>query len=1055
MKRFFTAAPRANDRQSARLARALAASLLCLTTGTTYAQQPTVTTLSPARNARSAPRTTNVAATFSQPLSNNAATLGSLKVFSQQAGGKKAGTATVSGNTLTLNPTTDFKAGETVLATVTADAQSSSGTAAKSHVFQFTTAVSPSTGTFISRQEVPVGVQPTDIATGDIDGDGDLDFLTTNSDANRTGIISVRRNDGTGAFSGSQALAFPNANTLTLGDIDGDGDLDLAVGSYVFNSSTASVSIRFNDGAGNFSGNQTITVGNTVDVALSDLDGDGDLDLLAASPATSAVSVRLNNGAGIFSGTQEVAVNGGPYGLATADVDGDGDLDLLTANPNNNTVNVRLNNGLGIFSGTYYVTVGGGAISIAAADVDGDGDLDFVTANGNGTLTSSGFIRQVSVQLNNGSGTFAPAPDLTVSNYASSIVTADIEGDGDLDLLITSGNNVALRLNNGTGTFSGTQNVSTSAGPSEVIAADVDGDGDLDLLTLNSSNDVSVRLNQNAIPSTPVQVTAVSPTRNARAAARTTDVAVNFNYALSNTTGTQQALRVFSQQAGGKKLGTTAVSGSTLTFNPNTDFKAGETVFATVRPDIVTSNNFPLLTSHVFQFTTATSSSAGRFGAGSEVPVSNPNGNPNSVATGDIDGDGDLDLLTANQGVNTVSVRLNNGLGSFSGTQEVPVGSAPLTLVLGDVDGDGDLDFATANGLSTASKGTVSIRLNNGNGTFSIGQEIINGVRFNGYGNGLALNDMDGDGDLDVVTSSPLDQYSATGVTAVRLNNGDGTFSGGAELVTTSPFPKDIAVGDVDNDGDLDILTANATDVSVRLNYGLGTFGGSQQVAVGSSPLELALGDLDGNGTLDLVTSNSSNSLSIRLNTNGIFGGTLNLALASAPLSLTLGDVDGDSDLDLVLLRKDVNGAEVYLNNGAASFTASQPASVAAAPAAVALGDVDGDGTLDLLTANAASQTASVRLNKTVLANAPAQFIKQVSLYPNPAHGSVRLLLPAELAQQRLQVRVVNNLGQMVLTQTLAAQTEPELALASLAAGVYSLQLQTNQGLVTKRLVVE
>ncbi|WP_324673669.1 FG-GAP-like repeat-containing protein [Hymenobacter sp. GOD-10R] len=1028
--------------------------LLLLTATSGQAQNPTVVSLSPARNARSAPRTTDVTVGFSQALSNTASTQQALKVFSQQAGGKKAGTATVNGNTLSFNPTTDFKSGEIVFATVTASAQSTSGAAATPHIFQFTTAVSPSTGTFISRQEVPVGVQPVDLASGDLDGDGDPDLLTADFNSN---TVSVRRNDGTGSFSGNQTIAFTAARSLALGDIDGDGDLDLVVGNYSpFRPTTITVSVRFNDGAGNFSGNQTIEAGAT-DVSLSDIDGDGDLDLLSGSSSYSdnTVSVRLNNGAGIFSGNQEVTVNGQPSSLATADVDNDGDLDLLTVNPSNSTVSIRLNNGQGTFSGTYYVTVTGTPVDIAAADVDGDGDLDFITANGNGAPTFPVFSRNVGVQLNNGNGTFAPAPDLVVNGYTTSVATADIEGDGDLDLLISYSNGVALRLNNGTGTFSGNQDVSTSAGPQRVIAVDVDNDGDLDLLTPNSTNDVSVRLNQNATPSTPVQVTAVSPTRNARAVARTTDVAVSFNYALSNTTGTQQALRVFSQQAGGKKAGTATANDNTLTFNSNADFKPGETVFTTVRPDVVTSSNFTLLTPHVFQFTTATSPSAGRFGAGSEVSVSGPNSTPASVATGDVDGDGDLDLLTANQGTNSVSVRLNNGGGTFSGTLEVSVGLAPLTLVLGDVDGDGDLDFATANGLSTAGKGTVSIRLNNGNGTFAIGQEILNGVRFNGYGNGLALNDMDGDGDLDVVTSSPLDQYSATGVTSVHLNNGDGTFTGGAVLVTTSPFPKDIAVGDVDNDGDLDILTANATDVSVRLNYGLGTFGGSQQVAVSSSPLELALGDLDGNGTLDLVTANSSNSLSIRLNTNGIFGGTLNLPLASAPLSVSLGDVDGDADLDLVVVRKDANGAEVYLNNGAASFTASQTIAVGSAPAALTLGDVDGDGTLDLLTANSANQTVSVRLNKIILANAPAQLTEQVSLYPNPAHTSVRLLLPAELAKQRLHISVVNSLGQVVLTQNLAAHATPELPLAQLAAGVYSLQLQTSQGLVTKRLVVE
>ncbi|WP_324673665.1 FG-GAP-like repeat-containing protein [Hymenobacter sp. GOD-10R] len=1016
--------------------------------GAAHAQAPTVTSLSPARNARSAPRTTDVSVGFSQALSNNAATLGALKVFSQQSGGKKAGTATVSGNTLSFNPTTDFKAGETVFATVTAGAQSTSGTAATPNVFQFTTAVSHSSGTFASRQELPVGIRPSGIATGDIDGDGDLDLLATSSE-----FVSVRLNDGTGSFSGKQTLPIAPTYGIALGDLDADGDLDLVLGNYA-SSTSLKVNVLFNDGTGNFAGNQEVAVRGALNLALNDIDGDGDLDLLAAGGATA--SVRVNDGLGTFSGSQEVAVNGSTYDLAVADIDSDGDLDLLTTSPQNNTVSIRLNNGLGTFSGTYYVTVSGGPVGIVTADVDSDGDLDLITANGNGLSPNSN--TNASVQLNNGSGTFSPALNLGVNNYAYDITAADVEGDGDLDLFIAYSTGVSVRLNNGAGTFSNGQEVTTGVNPNRIVAVDLDGDSDLDLLTLNgiSSNDVSVRLNQNAVPSTPVRVSAVLPARNARSAPRNTDVAVSFNYALSNTAATQSALQVFSAQRGGKQAGTATVNGNTLAFNPNTDFKAGETVFATVKYDVVTTSNFALLTPHVFQFTTATSPSAGRFGAGSEVPVSNPNSNPASVATGDVDGDGDLDLLTANQGANSVSVRLNNGSGSFSGNQEVAVSSAPLNLALGDLDGDGDLDFATTNGLNTTSNGTISIRLNKGDGTFFNGPELTTDGRFTGDPNGLSLNDMDGDGDLDLVTTYPIDTTTGGAATSIRLNNGDGTFSNGAQVTIVEPSPKDVAVGDVDNDGDLDLLTTGYSNnfVALRLNNGLGTFSTQLVVTVGTKPIKLALGDLDGNGTLDLVTANS-NSLSIRLNTNGIFGGTLNLALASAPLGVSLGDVDGDADLDLVVVRKDANGAEVYLNNGAASFTASQTIAVGSAPAALTLGDVDGDGALDLLTANSANQTVSVRLNKIILANAPAQLTEQVSLYPNPAHTSVRLRLPAELAKQRVQVRVLNALGQVVLIQTLAAQATPELALPHLAAGLYNLQLQTSQGMIIKRLAVE
>src|SRR5436190_902606 len=88
---------------------------------------------------------------------------------------------------------------------------------------------------------------------------------------------------------------------------------------------------------------------------------------------------------------------------------------------------------------------------------------------------------------------------------------------------------------------------------------------------------------------------------------------------------------------------------------------------------------------------------------------------PFSVAVGDVDGDGKLDIVVANFDSNTVSVRLGDGLGGFSGTTDFPVGSLPTSVALGDVNGDGKLDILTANVASN----TVSVRLGDGLGGFS------------------------------------------------------------------------------------------------------------------------------------------------------------------------------------------------------------------------------------------------------------------------------------------------------------------------------------------------
>ncbi len=454
-------------------------SLWLLLAGSTAAVGQTVTGLTPTRNANAAPLTTNVSVTASAPFASGASN--AIKVFSSQAGGKKAGTATVSSNTLTFDPASNFKPGETVFTTLTTASGLSNG-----HVHQFTTAAAPAPGLFSGSTQVKVGFTPVNVVAADVDRDGDLDFLTANF---FTHNVSVRLNDGTGAFSGSTDVGVgTRPYCVAAAVVDGDGDLDILAA----NAGSNTVSVRFNDGTGAFSGSTEVGVGQApMGVAAADVDGDGDLDILAANDDSQNVSVRFNDGTGAFSGSTEVGVSYDCMSVAAADVDGDGDLDILAANALDNTVSVRFNNGSGSFSGTTNVEVGYAPENVAAADVDKDGDLDLLTAN---RISES-----VSVRFNNGSGSFSGDTEVAAGKNTRAVTAADIEGDGDLDILTANfqGNTVSVRLNNGSGSFSGTTDIGVGSGPLGVAAADVDGDGDLDILAANGgSNTVSVRLNQ-------------------------------------------------------------------------------------------------------------------------------------------------------------------------------------------------------------------------------------------------------------------------------------------------------------------------------------------------------------------------------------------------------------------------------------------------------------------------------------------------------------------------------------------------------------------------------
>ncbi|WP_324680719.1 malectin domain-containing carbohydrate-binding protein [Hymenobacter sp. GOD-10R] len=464
--------------------------------------QLTITSTTPARNTNVAPRGTDVRLTYNQTL--NTTTASQVRVFSQQAGGRKAATYAASGSTLTVNPTTDFKPGETVFVTAPATVRSSTGTAATPRVYQFTTQAGVGPGTFGGGTDLTVPGTPVSVTPADIDGDGDLDLLTANqSPGSGTGTVSVRLNNGTGGFSnGPNVSVGSEPVSVVAADVDGDGDLDILTANSLSNF----VSVRLNSGGGSFSNAPDVPIGTTANsrcfsVVAADVNADGNLDILAANGGESTVSVRLGNGQGGFSGTTEVNVGSNSINLAAADVTGDGNLDLLTANFTSNTVSVRPGNGMGSFGSGLEVSVGSNPGRLIVADVNGDGNLDLLTANGNITST-------VSIRLNSGTGSFSGSDiNLGSGNFISSLVVADVDGDGDLDLLtggisigFGSGSNpagtVIVRRNNG-GTFGSPSQIVSVGNTPYLAVADVDGDNDLDLLTANSSsNTVSVRLNQ-------------------------------------------------------------------------------------------------------------------------------------------------------------------------------------------------------------------------------------------------------------------------------------------------------------------------------------------------------------------------------------------------------------------------------------------------------------------------------------------------------------------------------------------------------------------------------
>jgi len=320
-----------------------------------------------------------------------------------------------------------------------------------------------------------------------------------------------------------------------------------------------------------------------------------------------------------------------------------------------------------------------------------------------------------------------------------------------------------------------------------------------------------------------------------------------------------------------------------------------------------------------------------------------------SIALGDLNGDGDLDMVVAN-GFGEVAngVYTNDGgTGSYIDSGQALGANNSQSVALGDLDGDGDLDMVMAN----ASKSNRIYINNDGLGNFTGSDFVVN------QGNtSVALGDVDGDGDLDIVLAS-----TKGGANRVYINNGAGpnrfTDSGQALGAKSS---LSIALGDVDGDGDLDMAVANygqgfSSGSSNRLytNDGAGGFTDSGQVLGLKNSTAIALGDVDGDGDLDMVVANSTGQGNrIYFNDGGSFTDSGQALGNHSSQSIALGDVDGDGDLDLVVANLSVQPNRVYINDGAGSFVDSGQTLGTNASFSIKLGDVDGDGDLDMVVGN-------------------------------------------------------------------------------------------------------
>ena len=222
------------------------------------------------------------------------------------------------------------------------------------------------------------------------------------------------------------------------------------------------------------------------DVAVTDVDGDGALDLVSAELGIASITVTYGRDDGTFETDERYAVGDVPRMAAPADYDGDGRLDVLVANLGGNSLSLLYGEGDGRFAPAETIALSDSPRAVLAADLDGDGRLDIAATNL--------FDDQVSVLLGLEAGGFGAEsrypvrPDTQYSARPRSLAAGDLDGDGDVDLITgNSGRDaLAILLGEGDGTFGAPVEYEAGNFPLAVHLIDLTGDGLLDAVCLST-----------------------------------------------------------------------------------------------------------------------------------------------------------------------------------------------------------------------------------------------------------------------------------------------------------------------------------------------------------------------------------------------------------------------------------------------------------------------------------------------------------------------------------------------------------------------------------------
>ncbi|MEQ9096622.1 MAG: VCBS repeat-containing protein [Phycisphaerales bacterium] len=661
-----------------------------------------------------------------------------------------------------------------------------------------------------------------------------------------------------------------------------------------------------------------IYTGGGIDVVhLADLNGDGRDDLITSFQSSlPSLNVRLAGEHGYFGEAAEYGARIGTSRIRTADFDGDGHLDILVGKRSDVPASIFFNLGDGAFGEPILVDLGGGQPGLDVADVNGDGTPDIVVCGPEFTLPG-----EVRIFPNDGQGGFGAAIVREVGGFPTSVALGDFDGDGHPDIVTanTRDNTISVLLNGGNGLFS-MPGRSYSGGfeVSTIELADINGDGTLDIV-------------------------------------------------LGSEEETFRSMTIFPGLGNGR-------------FAPALDYPTAVAPRELEIADLSGDGILDVVVSGLREDNVAVL--LGRGDGIFEAPRTLRTPEDAAIAVGDADGDGVLDLAIAR---NSTGVVLGDGAGGFRFRRSVDVGFEVLEVAAHDLDGDGDQDIV-AGGRVGSTDETIELIWNDGGGRFRQ-QALAAGGAFSV---GIVVDDFTGDGLADIATRGPLTtiwvlpaiqpgqfgepivseldegsngftagdlngdglpdlaflRRSSPDTVAVMFNLGGGAFGGYTQWFLTDD-PNDIAIGDIDEDGNSDVvLTLDRNEVAVLRNLGGGSFADPQYVRIGREEMYgLDLHDADGDGDLDLFAISEADLLVARNDGAGGFPEWTTYPAVTSEL-LKIVDVNLDGFADAV-----IGASTILLGDSEGGFSPPLSHETGGRDTGMAVADMDGDGKPDLIAA--------------------------------------------------------------------------------------------------------